>query len=62
MVSLPVRADPYVITEFYVIDVESSHNAILGRPWIRIMKVILSSHYQLLQYPTLTGTTVIQGD
>ena len=32
-VSLSVRADPYnVITEFYVIGVESSHNAILERP------------------------------
>jgi len=32
-VSLSARADSYnVITEFYVIDVESQHNAILGRP------------------------------
>ena len=32
-VALSIYADPYkVITEFYVIDVESPHNAILERP------------------------------
>ena len=30
MVSLLVRADPYNIMRFYVIDVESSHNVVLG--------------------------------
>ena len=33
-VALLVRADPCVITEFYVVDVESSHNSILGKPWL----------------------------
>jgi len=33
MISLPISADPYnFIMEFYVIDVESLHNTILGRP------------------------------
>ena len=32
MVALPVCTDPYnVITELYVVDVESPHTAILGR-------------------------------
>jgi len=33
MVSLPMRPDLYnIVTKFYVIDIESSHNAILKRP------------------------------
>jgi len=33
-VMFPVRVNPYnVFTEFYVLDVESSYNAILMRPW-----------------------------
>ena len=39
--SFSVCAYPYVITEFYVIDVESPHNAVIGRPWIHMMKVVL---------------------
>jgi len=46
IISLPVRADPYnVITEFYVVDVESSHNVILERPWIHMMKAVLSTYH-----------------
>ena len=39
MVALSVHADPYnVIIEFYIVDVKSPHNTILGRPWLHIMK------------------------
>jgi len=32
IIFLPLRTDPYnVITEFHMVDVESPHNAILGR-------------------------------
>jgi len=49
-VALPVRADPYnVITEFYVVDVESPHNVILGRLWLHMMKVVLSTYHQLVR-------------
>ena len=61
--SLPVRSDLYnIITEFYVIDMESSHNMILGRPWIHVMKAVSSSYHQLLRYRTPFGTTDIRGD
>jgi len=44
-ISLAVRADPYnVITKFYVVDVESPHNAILGRSWLNMMKVVSFTH------------------
>ena len=49
---LSVRANPYnVITEFYVVDVESPDNAIRGRPWLHIMKVVPFTYHQLLRYP-----------
>ena len=55
--------DPYnVITDFYVMDVPSPHNAILGRPWIHMMRVITSTYHQLLCYPTREGTMDIRGD
>ena len=45
-VSLLIQADPYnIITELYMIDIESSYNAILGRPWIHIMKAIPSGYH-----------------
>jgi len=62
-VMFPVRADPYnIVTEFCVIDVESSYNAILGRPWIQMMKVVLSTRHQLLKYLTTIEMTDIRGD
>ena len=55
--------DPYnVITEFYVVDVESSHDAILGRPWLHMIEDVPSTYHQLVRYPTLTGTIDIRGD
>ena len=45
----PVCADPdNVITEFYVVDVESLHNAILGRPWLHMLKTVSSTYHQLV--------------
>jgi len=62
-ISLPVRADPYnVITEFYLVDVESLHNTTLRRPWLYMMKFVPSTYHQLVWYPTPTGTTDIRGD
>jgi hypothetical protein len=62
-VSIPVRADPYnIITDFYVMDVPSPHNAILGRPWIHMMRAVPSTYHQLLRYPTKEGTADIRGD
>jgi len=62
-VTFLVRIDPYnVVTEFRVLDVESSYNAILGRLWIHMTRVILSTHHQLLKYPTPSGMVNIKGD
>ena len=55
-ISLPVCDDPYnVITGFYVIDVSSPHNVILGQLWSHMTKVVPSNYHQLLWYPTPEG-------
>ena len=41
---------------------ESSHNTILRRPWLHMMKFIPSTYHQLVRYLTPTGTTDIRGD
>jgi len=45
-----------------MVDVESPYNAILGRPWLHMMKVVPFTYHQLVQCPTLIGTTDIRGD
>ena len=62
-ISLPICDDPCnVITEFFVIDVESPHNVILGRPWLHIIRVVPFSYHQLLWYLTSTGIADIRGE
>jgi len=66
-VEFPVRAIPFnIVTEFCVLEVQFSY-AILGRPWIHMMRAVQSTHHQLLKYPILkyptpSGTTNIRGD
>ena len=48
--------------EFYMVDMESPYNVILGRSWLHMIKVVLSTYHQLVQYPTMTGTANIRGD
>ena len=58
-----VHVDPlYVVIEFYILDVQSPYNAILGRLWIHMMRVVLSTHHQLLKYPTPSGMANMRGD
>ena len=63
MILLPVCVDQYnIIVEFFIIDIESPHVMILGRPWIHMMKAVPSSYHQLLRYSTPTETADIRGD
>ena len=62
-VTLLIHADLYnIITKFYVVDVKSSHNTILGRSWLHVMKVVTSTYHQMVWYPTPTRTADIRGD
>ena len=58
-----VHADSFnVIIEFCVLDIQSPYNAILGRPWIHMMRAFPSTHRKLLKYSTPFGMTNIRGD
>ena len=58
----PVHADPFnVVIEFCVLDAQSLYNAILGRPWIYMMRAILFTHHQLPKYPIKSGMANIRG-
>ncbi|XP_019241729.1 PREDICTED: uncharacterized protein LOC109221725 [Nicotiana attenuata] len=42
-------------TTFHIIDQDTAYNAIIGRPWIHAMRVIPSSLYQVIKFPTPRG-------
>jgi len=55
-ISLPICAGPYnVITEFYMVDVESPRNTILGRPWLHMMKAVSSTVTKWYDIPLQRG-------
>ncbi|XP_059285933.1 uncharacterized protein LOC132039474 [Lycium ferocissimum] len=62
-ITLPVNTAGVVQhTKFYVIDGEMKYNALLGRPWIHMMRAVPSTLHQLLKFPTPDGIKKIQGE
>ncbi|XP_060183169.1 uncharacterized protein LOC132613135 [Lycium barbarum] len=62
-ITLPVNAaGVFQHTKFYVIDEEMRYNALLGRPWLHIMRAVLSTLHQMLKFPTLEGVKIIHGE
>ena len=50
-VVLPVQAGPITLNvQFSVVDDLSSYNAIMGRAWLHIMKVVPSTYHQMVSY------------
>ncbi|XP_074328017.1 uncharacterized protein LOC141665929 [Apium graveolens] len=47
--------------EFKVLNQESSHNVLLGRPFLREMRVIISIHHLTIKFPTPNGVGTIKG-
>ncbi|XP_074324376.1 uncharacterized protein LOC141661291 [Apium graveolens] len=47
--------------EFKVLNQESSHNVLLGRPFLREMKVVTSIHHLTIKFPTPNGVGSIKG-
>ncbi|XP_074374423.1 uncharacterized protein LOC141714827 [Apium graveolens] len=47
--------------EFKVLNQESSHNLLLGRPFMREMRVITSIHHLTIKFPTPNGVGSIKG-
>lgn len=60
---LPVMLFPKtILTEFYIIDRETSYNMILERPWIHQMKYIPSTLFQEVRFLHLGKVFIAQGD
>ncbi|XP_074378676.1 uncharacterized protein LOC141720227 [Apium graveolens] len=49
------------ILEFKVLNQESSHNVLLGWPFLREMRVITSIHHLIIKFPTPNGVGSIKG-
>ncbi|XP_070032922.1 uncharacterized protein [Nicotiana tomentosiformis] len=62
-VLLPTNAEGVMKTTlFKVVEGDMGYNIILGRPWLYEMKVVPSTHHQLLKFPTPEGIKQIGGD
>ncbi|XP_074351792.1 uncharacterized protein LOC141690937 [Apium graveolens] len=62
-ITLPTYAQGVNLLEkFYIINVDSSYNIIMGRPWIHNLKVVPSTYHQVLKFPTPWGAQEIRGD
>lgn len=45
-----MNSDIKEITEFLVIDVDTSYNALLGRPWVHDHHIVPSTYHQCVKY------------
>ncbi|XP_058208180.1 uncharacterized protein LOC131321193 [Rhododendron vialii] len=62
-VTLPVRVGTVVLrTDFLVVDVPSSYNAIIGRAWLHKMRAISSTYHQMVRFPGSNGIERIRGN
>ncbi|XP_060202765.1 uncharacterized protein LOC132631184 [Lycium barbarum] len=49
-------------TKFYMIEGDIGYNALLGRPWIHLMKAVPSTMHQALKFSTPEGIKTIHGE
>ena len=67
MVELPITigsspTEKTMILDFVVVDEEGPYQMILGRPFLRISKAVLSNHYLALKYRVNGVVGVVRGD
>nr|XP_009593539.1 uncharacterized protein LOC104090189 [Nicotiana tomentosiformis] len=61
-ITLPILASGITLeTTFHIMDHATAYNAIVGRPWIHHMRVVPSSLYQVIKFPTPWGIYSIRG-
>lgn len=61
-VTIPVRTGSVVLqTEFLVVDVPSSYNAIIGRTRLHRMKAISSTYHRMLKFPGSNRVEFVRG-
>ncbi|XP_028052569.1 uncharacterized protein LOC114257054 [Camellia sinensis] len=62
-VSLRICVEQVTVrTEFLVVDVYSSYNAIVGTSWLHDMKAVPSTYYQVVKFHPSIGIKAIRGD
>ncbi|XP_060210668.1 uncharacterized protein LOC132637624 [Lycium barbarum] len=62
-ITLPVNTTGVVLhIKFYVIKGEMRYDALLGRSWLHIMRVVPSTLHQMLKFPTSEGVKIIHGE
>ncbi|XP_074375206.1 uncharacterized protein LOC141716962 [Apium graveolens] len=47
--------------DFKVLDQDSAHNMLVGRPWLRAFRVITSIHHLMIKFPTPNGVRSLKG-
>ncbi|XP_075091616.1 uncharacterized protein LOC142171811 [Nicotiana tabacum] len=62
-ITLHVLADGITLeTTFHIMNQDTTYNAIIGKPWIHTMRVIPSSLYQVIKFPTPWEIFSIRGE
>ncbi|XP_059281163.1 uncharacterized protein LOC132034832 [Lycium ferocissimum] len=49
-------------TKFYVTEGDMGYNALLGRPWIHLIRAVPSTMHQVLKFSTLEGIKIVCGE
>ncbi|XP_074342020.1 uncharacterized protein LOC141679418 [Apium graveolens] len=49
------------IIDFKVLDQDSAHNVLVGRPWLRAFRVITSIHHLMIKFPMPNGVGSLRG-
>ncbi|XP_059285097.1 uncharacterized protein LOC132038444 [Lycium ferocissimum] len=49
-------------TKFYVTEGDMGYNALLGRPWIHLVRAVPSTMHQMLKFPTPEGIKTVRGE
>ena len=62
-ISLPIMTEgKELMVNFIVVNAFSLYTAILGRPWIHAMGVVLSALHMKIKFPIEDGIAVVRGD
>ncbi|XP_060211674.1 uncharacterized protein LOC132639223 [Lycium barbarum] len=49
-------------TKFYVTEGNMGYNALLGRPWIHLVRAVTLTMHQVLKFPTPEGIKTVRGE
>ncbi|KAL2470319.1 Uncharacterized protein Adt_38455 [Abeliophyllum distichum] len=66
-IELPVTLDTYpasviIMTSFILVKAPMAYNAIYGRPLLNAARAVVSTHHQVMKFPTSRGVGCVRGD